>query len=180
MSYTGKLTESRVKIWDEEDAEEVHGEKYYGKVMDDGHLELAPVEAMHLVDREELTVEESGEELSRDRLFERLSEVEEDFDQKYAVYSDLRDRGYIVKSGFKFGAHFRVYPRGVNPYSDGEKRQKQHTKWVVHAVPENHTLSFEEMSRAVRLAQNIRARMLWAVVDAEGGVTYYEVEHINP
>ncbi len=180
MSYTGKLSESRVKVWDEEEAEEVHGEKYYGKLMDDGRLELSPVEAMHLVDRGELEVVEEDEALDREQLFGRFSQMDDEFDQKYEVYSDLRDRGYIVKSGFKFGAHFRVYPRGVNPYAEGEKRQKQHTKWVVHAVPESHTLGFEEMSRAVRLAQNIRARMLWGVVDAEGGVTYYEVERITP
>ncbi len=29
------------------------------------------------------------------------------------AYRDLRNRGFIVKSGFKFGTHFRVYERGV-------------------------------------------------------------------
>lgn len=178
--YTAKLSDSSVKIWDEEAAEDVHSEKYYGKILEDGRLELSPVEAMHLVDRGELEVEKDGEEVSRDGLHDRFSNIDDEFDHKYKVYADLRERGFIVKSGFKFGAHFRVYPRGVNPYKDGPKKQKEHTKWVVHAVPENHTLSFQEMSRAVRLAQNIRAQMLWAVVDSEAGVTYYEVEHITP
>ncbi len=180
MAYTGKLTESRVKVWNEEEAEEVHDEKYYGKIMDEGHLELSLCEAMHLVDRDYLEVEDDGDVLDRGELFQRFAEINEDFDHKYAAYSDLRDRGYIVKSGFKFGAHFRVYPEGVNPYTEGPKSQKQHTQWVVHAVPENYTLPFEEMSRAVRLAHNIRATMLWAVVDAEDGVTYYEVERVTP
>lgn len=178
--YTGKLSESSVKVWDEEGAEEVHGEMYYGKIMDDGQLELSPVEAMHLVDRDELEVEKDGEQVAQSELYDYFSEIDDEFDYKYKVYADLRERGFIVKSGFKFGAHFRVYPRGVNPYKDGPKKQKEHTKWVVHAVPENHTLSFQEMSRAVRLAQNIRAQMLWAVVDSEAGVTYYEVGHVTP
>lgn len=175
--FTGKLNDSGVKVFDEEEAEEIHSEKYYGKFMDEGELHLSPCEAMHLVDREELDVEKDGEKLERDELHKELSEIDEEFDYKYATYSDLRERGLIVKSGFKFGSHFRVYERGVNPYSDGPKKQKDHTKYVVHAVPENHTLSFQEMSRAVRLAQNIRAQMMWAVVDSESGVTYYEVEH---
>jgi tRNA-intron endonuclease len=179
MTYTGKLAESSVKVWNEEEAEEIHSERYYGKFVDD-KLELSPVEAMHLVDREELEVEDEGEEMTRSEIYDYFSEVDDEFDHKYKVYADLRERGFIVKSGFKFGAHFRVYPRGVNPYKEGPKSQKEHTKWVVHAVPENHTLSFQEMSRAVRLAQNIRAQMLWAVVDSEAGVTYYEVEHITP
>ncbi len=180
MTATGKIAESRVKVMEEEEAEEIHGELYYGKFVEDGSLELSPVEALHLVDRDELKVEDSGEELDREDIYDRFTDIDEEFDYKYKVYNDLRDRGYIVKSGFKFGTHFRVYPRGVNPYSEGPKKQKEHTKWVVHAVPENHTLSFQEMSRAVRLAHNIRATMLWGIVDSEGGVTYYEVERITP
>lgn len=180
MRYSGKLYDSGVKVFDEEEAEEIHSEKYYGKFQDEGELHLSPCEAMHLVDREELEVEDDGEELSREQLYEEFSGIDKEFDYKYAAYSDLRERGLIVKSGFKFGAHFRVYERGVNPYKDGPKRQKDHTKYVVHAVPESHTMSFQDMSRAVRLAQNIRARMLWAVADSESGVTYYEVGHVTP
>lgn len=176
---SGKLSDTRVKVWDDEDAEKIHSEKYYGKVQD-GYLELSPVEAYHLFEREEIEIERDGQVLDDQELYEYFASNDDEFDFKYPVYSDLRERGLIVKSGFKFGAHFRVYPRGVNPYTSGSKKQRQHTKWVVHAVPENETLSFQEMSRAVRLAQNIRATMLWAIVDSEEGVTYYEVEHVNP
>jgi len=174
------LVDSQVKIWDEDDADEIHDEKYYGKKMEQGELLLSMSEALHLVDRDEIVVKDDDEEMSREEAFEKFCSLDEEFAQKFQVYSDLRERGYIVKSGFKFGAHFRVYPRGVNPYVDGPKDNKQHTQWVVHAVSENKTMSFQEMSRAVRLANNIRATMLWGVVDSENGVTYYEVDHVNP
>jgi tRNA-intron endonuclease len=175
----GSFTGSRVVVRDEEEAEEVHDEHYYGKYNDDA-LELSMVEAYHLMDRGLLEIKNNGEELSEDEAFELFTSNDEEFYHKYQAYDDLRERGFIVKTGFKFGAHFRVYPRGVNPYQEGKKKQKQHTKWVVHAVPENETLSFQEMSRAVRLANNIRATMLWAVVDSESGVTYYEVDRLTP
>lgn len=174
------LVNSQVKIWDEEDAAKIHDEKYYGKKLDSEELQLSLSEAMHLVDREEIEVQLEDKVLSRDQLFEKFASRDEAFPEKFSVYSNLRERGYIVKSGFKFGAHFRVYPRGVNPYVDGPKDNNQHTQWVVHAVPESETMSFQEMSRAVRLANNIRAKMLWGVVDSENGVTYYEVDHVNP
>lgn len=174
---TAELYDSGAKVFDEGQTQEIHEELYYGRFLETGELHLSPSETMHLVDRDELLVEKAGEELSREELFSELQEVDGEFEYKYSAYSDLRERGLIVKSGFKFGAHFRVYERGVNPYKEGPKSQKDHTKYVVHAVPENHTMSFQEMSRAVRLAQNIRAKMLWAVVDSESGVTYYEVDH---
>lgn len=175
----GKLTESRVVVRGE-DAEHIHDDKYYGKMQEDGRLELSLEEAYHLVKRDSLDVRDDEGSIEEDEMFEIFSEKDDEFDFKYSVYSDLRERGLIVKSGFKFGAHFRVYERGVNPYVSGSKKQRQHTKWIVHAVPEHETMSFQEMSRAVRLAQNIRATMLWAVVDSESQVTYYEVGHTNP
>jgi len=163
MISTGKLADTRVKIWDEEDADSVHNEFYYGKFVDEGYLELSLVEALHLVERKELEVESDGQNLERNEMYQIFSEMDEDFDHKYAVYSNLRERGYIVKTGFKFGAHFRVYPRGVNPYKEGPKEDREHTKWIVQAVPENFKQDYQDMSRAVRLAQNIRAK------DAMGG-----------
>lgn len=181
MTATGKISNTRVKIWEDEEAEEIHSELYYGKwIEDDEYLELSLVEALHLIDREELTVENEEGEVSRENFFQKCSELDEDFEHKYTVYSDLRERGYIVKTGFKFGAHFRLYPRGVNPYKDGPKEEREHTKWIVHAVPENYDQSYQEMSRAVRLAQNIRAKMVWAVVDSEREVTYYRVDRVKP
>lgn len=177
MAVTGTFLENRVRVW--EDWKELFEDLYYGKEFED-HLELSLVEAMHLLERGELEIEADDETLSEEAAFDRFTGVDSEFMQKYTVYSDLRERGYILKSGFKFGAHFRVYPRGVNPYTEGPKTQREHTKWVVHAVPENHDFTYQEISRAVRLAQNIRATMLWAVVDSEEEVTYYKVDRVTP
>lgn len=158
---------------DRDELNEVHEEAYYGKVKE-GRLELAPSEIAHLLDRGLLDVEESFE-----KVYDHFADNDSEFREKYVAYSDLRERGLIVKTGFKFGAHFRVYSRGVNPYKEAKGR-KEHTKFIVHAVRENKEMSFQEMSRAVRLASNIRAKMLWAVVDSEKDVTYYKVTHTSP
>lgn len=156
-----------------EELERVHEEAYYGKIQNN-RLELSPSETVHLLERGLVEVDQSF-----DQLYDYFSENDSEFVEKYAAYSDLRERGLILKTGFKFGAHFRVYSRGVNPYKD-DRGKKEHTKYIVHAVRENREMSFQEMSRAVRLASNIRAKMLWAVVDSEREVTYYEVEHKRP
>lgn len=181
MVTQGKIANSKVKVWDKEEAEKIHNEFYYGKFIDEeGFLELSLVEAYHLLKRDELELVVDEEVLDKEEAYELFCSKDDEFDQKYATYDDLRDRGFIVKTGFKFGTHFRVYPRGVNPYKEGPKEEREHTKWIVHAVPEDHTQSYQNMSRAVRLAHNIRATMLWAVVDSERQVTYYEVERVTP
>jgi len=168
-----QLTQSGANLKGDE-VEKVHSEDYYGKIKND-RLVLSPSEVVHLLERGIL--EDVGKNF--DEVYNYYSEHDSDFQQKYAAYRDLRERGLILKTGFKFGAHFRVYSRGVNPYKE-DKGRKEHTKYIVHAVRENEDMSFQEMSRAVRLANNIRAKMLWAVVDSEKDVTYYEVEHTAP
>lgn len=173
---TGTLLETEVRIFDNYNSLK---EKRYGRE-EDNALNLSPEEALHLAEHDELIVENNDTQLSADELYEHFTEQNTDFPQRYTVFKDLREKGYTPKSGFKYGTQFRVYDKGVDPYSSGSKTAREHTKWVVQAVPEQYTLNYEEMARAVRLAQNIRATMLWAVVDAENDVTYYEIKRITP
>lgn len=176
--YRGEVLENRVFIWNERDAKEVYENGFFGKIIDN-HLELALEEAMLLLKRNRLKIFKEGKELSEKEFYEYACKVDHEFPQKWIVYRDLRDRGLLVRTGFKFGAHFRVYERGVK-LKKGKKKAKEHTKWVVHAVPIEYRFSFPELARAVRLAQNIRARMLWAVIDSENDVTYYEIVRKTP
>jgi len=176
--YEGELTENEVIVWGEKESKEVYDFGCYGKKIED-HLVLSLSEAMHLIERKKLVVKENGKKLNKRKFYDKACEIDREFSAKYAVYKDLRERGFLVWTGFKLGTHFRVYERGVK-LKKGPKSAKEHTKWIVHAVPENFTCSYAELSRAVRLAHNIRAKMLWAVVDEEKDVTYYEIVRITP
>lgn len=170
------LEENKIIVWD--DYENVYEPGYYGKIMD-GYLELAFVEALLLLKRGRIKVFEGKKELNFKKLFEKACALDRRLPERYRVYEELRERGLLVRTGFKFGCDFRVYDRGVQ-LRKGPKSQKEHTKWIVFAVPEDYTCSFQELSRAVRLAHNIRAKMLWAIVDNENDITYYQVTRHKP
>ncbi len=180
---TAELLKDSVVIWKSSEWKTVFEEKYFGKVIEEEkkkYLLLSLPETMLLLEREHITLKKGKKTLSFDEFYKICCEIDAEFPHKYAVYRDLRNRGYIVKSGFKFGTHFRVYDRGVNPYKGGQKILKEHTKFNVHAVSESHSCSYAEWSRYVRLSQNIRAKALLAVVDAEGDVTYYNIVRMRP
>lgn len=175
----GKLTENKVVIWNKKEAEEVFDNGNYGKMIEDKN-ELSLVEGIYLLEKDKLKVEdEDGKNLNKKELYNYAAEIDDELPWKYRVYKDMRERGLLVKTGFKFGTHFRVYERGVE-LKRGPKKTREHTKWIVHAIPADYNCSLPELSRAVRLAHNIRARMLWGVVDEEGDVTYYEIERVKP
>jgi len=183
--WEGELLENRVIIWDR-NAVQLYDESGFGKPLPEenpNRLELELVEAAYLLEKGKIKVfvKENGKKrrIELPELMEIGAKRVNQFHPQFIVFKDLRDRGYLVKTGFKFGAHFRVYDRGVK-LKRGPKAPHEHTKYVVHAVPEEAAFSLPEMSRAVRLAHNIRATFVWAVVDREGDCTYYIVQRITP
>jgi tRNA-intron endonuclease len=163
----GRLVEGYVVVEEEGSASRLL-QRGFGRKKE-RRLYLSLVEALYLLEKGKLEVTRDGRSLTLEEL---LNTKEEDFLTRYAVYRDLRERGYVVKTGFKFGTHFRVYERGAYP--------REHSRYLVHAVRESDAISFTELARAVRLAQGVRKRLLFAVVDEEGDVTYYAVERVTP
>lgn len=173
-----ELQEDRVIIWNKKDARKTFESGWFGDLFKD-KLELALVEAALLLEREKIQIKKKRKKMSFKDFYKFCLKIDKRFRTRYAVYKDLRERGLPTRTGFKFGCDFRVYERGVRPIKKGPKAPHEHTKWIVFCVAEDYICSFQELSRAVRLAHNIRANMLWAVVDNENDVTYYNVTYIS-
>jgi len=137
-----------------------------------GVLELSLMEALFLVERGTLQVWSGKRRLGIEDIMEKALD-REDFLRRYRVYADLRRRGYVVKTGFKFGAHFRLYERG-------SFSKDAHSTYLVHVHPEDAELGFSELSRSVRLALSVKKKLLYAVVDSEGDITYYVLDRFLP
>lgn len=169
------LYKDKIMVWEEAQANQLYQRGAYGKPLSGGKLQLAPVEALYLLDGGKIRVldREAKKTIKFRKLSAKFAERDPDLMLKYLVYSDLRSRGYIVKTGLKFGAHFRVYERG-------EKPGEAHSKYIVHALPEGCRLTPTELARAVRLAHSVRKTILWAVVDDEGDITYYSLARERP
>ncbi|MEM3280160.1 MAG: tRNA-intron lyase [Candidatus Micrarchaeaceae archaeon] len=91
-----------------------------------------------------------------------------DFSKLYDVYADWREHGYVIKTGFKFGTHFRVYFPGAKPTKAGTENWI-HSKHVIHVFPKNAKLLISEWSRAVRVAHSVRKTFILAIPGSGGG-----------
>ena len=81
--------------------------------------------------------------------------------QLYEVYEDWRMNGYVVKTGFKFGTHFRIYFPGASPAASGD--EWIHSKHVLHVFPKEQKMVISEWARAVRVAHGVW-QVHWLVV----------------
>lgn len=149
----------RVVLWDPLAAGRLFDEWFVGKPMgartSDGGVVLSPQETYHLSLRSRMVVRDpDGRAIPPQELAGRFSAQDPRFEEKYAVYSELRERGLLPKTGYKFGCDFRAY-------ADHPERQP-HSPYLVHAVPDDHAFSLWTLASAVRLAQSVRKTMLYA------------------
>jgi tRNA-intron endonuclease len=136
-------------------------------------LILAPVEALYLLEKKRISIRDGRKKLTFESLFSLLKKAENELDMKYAVYRDLRSKGYVVRTGLKYGTYFRVYDKGIRV---GEG----HSELLIQPVPEEMKTSVYEIVRVVRLSHSVKKKMIWAIVDTEGSVTYLKLSRIVP
>jgi tRNA-intron endonuclease, archaea type len=168
----GWLSEDRVTIHDPVAVEEFGRELAYGSRVG-GRLELSLLEAVYLADSDQLAVRDAktGRAVSLPRLERRARRLDPRFEERRAAYRDLRARRLVVKTGFKYGAHFRAYPR--NPTN-------AHARYLVQAVPAGHVTAWPEVAGGIRVAQGVRKEFLIAGVGPASEVRFLSLERIRP
>ncbi|WP_138006874.1 tRNA-intron lyase [Halalkalirubrum salinum] len=172
-----ELIGDRVVCWDPPDA--VHERGFYGQPLSgraaivEGAIQLSLVEAAGLAAIDRLSV--AGESDPYAAIVERGRAVEgERFDRRLAVYEHLRAQDVVPKTGFKFGADFRTYD-AVETVSE-----LPHSERLVRVVPPDHVFDPRELSLDVRLAGGVRKRMVFALTDATGQITWLSASRLTP
>jgi len=137
-----------------------------------GKLVLAPYEALFLVEKGVIEVsKKSGEKLTFQDLLQYFRRYDKNVWVKYLIYRDLRNRGYVVREGFGLGVDFRLYDRG--DYG------KEPAKSIVFGILEGKPISIKELSEVLRKVQNLKKKLILAVVDRKGEVVYYSLSKLS-
>ena len=168
----GWLAEDRITVHAPDAVRELGRSLAYGSRVGD-RLELSLLEAAYLVETGQLTLRDArtNRAVPPERLARRARRLDPRFAERLAAYRDLRGRKLVVKTGFKYGAHFRAYPR--NP-------ENAHARYLVQAVPATHIAAWPEIAGGVRVAQGVRKEYLLAGVGAADRVRFLSLERIRP
>jgi tRNA-intron endonuclease len=168
------FSNERIVTENSNEARELFNQSRFGSILENGQVQLSLHEALYLMERARLEIADyRKKEMDFQEYFKRANKIEPNFWVRYAVFKDMRMRGYIVKTALKFGADFRIYDRGVKPGED-------HARWVVYPVHEGTTLTWYEFAAKNRVAHSTKKRLMLAVVDDESDVTYWEVKWVRP
>lgn len=165
-AVTGRLVRDRVFVF--KDAANVYENGFFGKTVE-GMLQLSLIESCYLMKKGMLSVMSSDSVMGLDELIGFSGSVQDEFGIRFAVFSDLRDKGLLVKTGFKYGTHFRVYENHPD---------KCHARYLVHSVGGDGSMPWPEISRTVRLAHGVKKEILFCSPDL--GTGYIDFRRFRP
>lgn len=131
------------------------------------HIIYSEFEAFHLFETNQAQIIKSDKPLNEAQILKEFSKKDKEFLTKYSVFKALRKR-YIVKTGSKFGAEFRVYDKIGN-----------HAKWLVFPVKQSEKLELHELISKTRIAHSTAKKLLLAIVDKENSVIFYEIDWLK-
>ncbi len=164
-----EFVENYLVVWDPTEGSELYKMGFYGKPLGISKpkdsefnvpLILDLMEGVYLAEKKIINVYEGVEKnkVGSKELRQRARRLFEGFDEKYAVYNDLRERGYVVIPGIKFGCDFAVYKHGPG---------LEHAPYMVSVRKGESEITAAQTVKAGRLATTVRKRFIIAVPDAE-------------
>lgn len=167
------LPDNRLIVWDIVQANYLYNNGFYGRPLGvskpkegfDEPLVLDPVEGLYLTEKGNITVYENGEIVPPKQLFQKFKTKYHLFSKKYKVYQDLRNKGFVITPGIKYGCEFAVYKKG--PGID-------HAPYIVQIQDKDEKISAAEIVKAGRLATTVRKSFILAVVNND--IKYIEFD----
>ncbi len=176
----GYLLFNRVVVPDFTCANEIYWNGFYGsffgvaKPKEKGikaPLELSLLEALYLLENRRIIVRRGDEEVSTEELYKYSVDVVPRFKELYLVYKDLRDKGFVVRRGLKFGCDYLVYEYG--PGID-------HAPYGVQVMRFDEEFDPVDLVRMGRLIHSVRKKLVIALTDGQGRIEYLILKWWRP
>ncbi len=162
------LVENRLIVDDLDAISKIHRKRGFGDLIDK-KLYLTIVEGVYLSERGLIKIISNDKELSFEELL-KLRDSEENIFGKYIVFKDLKEKGYIVKTAFKYGCAFRVYRGAI---------EEKHADYLVDVFMEGEKIDANILAAHVRIAHSVKKDMVFAFVDTDNDITYYLVKRVT-
>ena len=166
----GVFLKDRVVIFDKKISKDLMEKEFFGKSFGEG-LQLSLIEALYLSEKGFISIKTAdSKKISKEKFEKNIQKLQTDFKSRLIVFKDLKRRGLIVKTGFKFGAHFRAYAK---------KPEDTHAEYLIHVVDKDFKSIWAEISRAVRLAHSVNKEIIFARIE-KSKIDYIKFGRLRP
>ena len=172
----GEIIENRIIVWDIQESRDLFRNGYFGKPIGipkpnpdeiNVPLILDLMEGCYLLEISKIKIYRDKKKVSLEELVKICREEYHNFDKKYLVYKDFREKEYVVNPGIKFGCDFAVYNRG--PGID-------HAPYLVQVYNKNDSISSTGIVLAGRLASSVKKQFILAIPSGKSSVDYLALD----
>ena len=172
----GELLENRIVVWNTQESRDLFANGYFGKPIGipkpnvneiNVPLILDLIEGCYLQEISKIKITKNGKKVSLDALIKICRKEYHNFDKKFQVYKDFREKGYVINPGIKFGCDFAVYQRG--PGID-------HAPYVVQVYNKNDVITSTGVVLAGRLSTSVRKQFILAIPKGKSHVDYLALD----
>ncbi len=172
----GEIIENRIIVWDIQESRDLFRNGYFGKPIGipkpnpdeiNVPLILDLMEGCYLLEISKIKIYRDKKKVSLEELVKICREEYHNFDKKYLVYKDFREKKYVVNPGIKFGCDFAVYNRG--PGID-------HAPYLIQVYNKNDTISSTGVVLAGRLASSVKKQFILAIPGGKSSVDYLALD----
>ena len=172
----GEIVENRIIVWDIQESRDLFRNGYFGKPIGipkpnpdeiNVPLILDLMEGCYLLEISKIKIYRDKKKVSLEELVKICREEYYNFDKKYLVYKDFREKKYVVNPGIKFGCDFAVYNRG--PGID-------HAPYLVQVYNKNDSISSTGIVLAGRLASSVKKQFILAIPSGKSSVDYLALD----
>ncbi len=115
------------------------------------------------MEKNRIKIKHGDKEVDPEYLYKRGIRLVERFHELYIVYKDLRDKGFVLRRGLKFGCDYLVYVYG--PGID-------HAPYGLQVYSIKDRVNPIEYVRMGRLLHSVRKKLVIALVDEKDNIEY--------
>lgn len=146
-------------ITEEKKFQKLHS-KGFGETKE-GMFILNSYETLYLFEKKKII-------FNKEITFEQLLKKTKTKLSQYLVYKELKEKGYRVKTGLKFGSDFRVYSKETNG-------SMIHADWLVIIKHQKDKVSTQELFSQNRVAHTTKKKLILALVDDDYSISFLEL-----
>ena len=172
----GDLIENRIVVWNIKDSQNLFKHGYFGKPIGipkpktdeiNVPLILDLIEGCYLQEISKIKIYKNNKKISLNEIIKICKKEYHNFDKKFQVYKDFREKGYVISPGIKFGCDFAVYQKG--PGID-------HAPYVVQVYNKSDVITSTGVVLAGRLSTSVRKQFVLAIPKGKSHVDYLALD----
>ena len=86
--------------------------------------------------------------------------------ERYLVFKDLRNHGYKIKAGLRYGADFRAY------------KDNKHAEYIIWVI-KGEKINPKDLTAKTRIAHSTNKKLILAIIDDEEDITYQAISWLK-